>query len=534
MSRRRASPTDPKLAVAYVRVSTEDQAKGASLDAQLAEAREYAARNKLTVCAEYVERGATGTDDNRPEFRRMQEGLAAPGNRVGTVIVAHTSRFMRNAMRARIHKEQLRRQGVRVVSVQQPIEDDASGRFVEGMFELIDQLESEQIGRRTRAGMLQNARNGYWNGSRPPFGFRVVRVPGPGDKEKRRLELEPSEADLVRRVFALYLANSGAVEVAKQLNANGVRYRGKLWDRDKVLRVISDTAVVGGVRWGRKVPITGQPRPEEAVVVVDVERIIDQDLFDLAQAERARRDPEKNPGRAASSPLLLAGLVRCGQCGARYELQTAGKVRRDGSRYAYYQCSAARRSGIGSACEGHPVPMEVLDEAVVGFLVRRLFSASRCRAILEELVERGGLLRHRAAQERRRWETEARTLDRRRAKLLEAVETGEMPAGLVAGRLHEVSEALDAARLKLTQVSVIHETPPQLYAPDTLASFEHMMHEALSADAGVTRAYLCALVARVVVGVGGNVQVISKGPAGVAAAAANDESARLEKVPAVS
>lgn len=509
--RRRPALTDSSRAAIYARVSTEDQAEhGASLDAQLREACEFAERNKLTVVAEYVERGATGTDDRRPEFQRMLEDLAAPGNRVGTVIVVHTSRFMRDAAKARVRKEQLRRQGVRVVSVQQPVEDDATGRFVEGMFELIDQLESEQIGRRTRAGMKQNAVNGYWNGSAPPFGFRVVPVPGPGGATKRKLQVEPTEAELVRRVFALYLAHNGAVEVAKQLNAGGARYRGRLWDRDKVLRVISNPAAVGRVPWGRRDPVTSLALPDDQIVYVEVERVVDQELFDLAQAERQRRDPDKNPGRAASSPLLLAGLVRCGQCGARYELQTAGKMRPDGTRYAYYQCSAARRSGVGGACQGHPVPVDVLDEAVTEFLAERLFSERRCRVILQELVEREGLLRHRAAQERRRWEAEARGLESRRAKLLEAVETGEMPADLVRERLRDIATALSDTRARLRQVAVIHETPPKLYEAATLARFAELLRQALVADVGLARAYLHALVGRVVVGAGGSVELAGK------------------------
>lgn len=503
----RVALTDPSRAVVYARVSTEEQAKGASLGAQLAEAREFAERSKFSVIAEYVERGATGTDDRRPEFRRMLDDLAAPGNRVGTVLVVHTSRFMRDAAKARVHKVQLRRQGVRVVSVQQPVEDDATGRFVEGMFELIDQLESEQIGRRTRAGMRQNAINGFWNGSAPPFGYRVVPVPGVGGMAKRKLHVEPAEAELVGRVFALYLAHHGAVAVARRLNSDGARYRGRLWDRDKVLRVISNPAAVGRVPWGRRDPVTGSPRSDDNVTFAAVEPIIDQELFDLAQAARENRDPEKNPGRAASSPLLLAGLVRCGQCGARYELQTAGKVRPDGSRYAYYQCCAARRSGVGSACQGRPVPVEELDRAVIEFLAHQLFDQRRCRVILEELVEREGLLRHQAARERRRWETEARSLETRRAKLLEAVETGEMPAALVADRLSEVMAALADATAKLKHVAVIHETPPQLYAPETLARFEKLLREALVANVGVARAYLHALVGRVEVGVDGHVDV---------------------------
>ncbi len=181
--RRSAQLTDAKLCVVYVRVSTPEQARGMSLDGQLADIRDHAAREGLTIVRDYVERGATATDDNRPAFRKMLDALYAPDNRIGTILLVHSSRFMRDATKARIHKAALAKRGIRVVSIQQPVEDDPTGRFVEGMFELIDQLESEQIGRRTRAAMKQNARAGYWNGSKAPFGYRMVAVPSPGESE---------------------------------------------------------------------------------------------------------------------------------------------------------------------------------------------------------------------------------------------------------------------------------------------------------------------------------------------------------------
>lgn len=73
-----------------------------------------------------------------------------------------------------------------------------------------------------------------------------------------------------------------------------------------------------------------------------------------------------------------------------------------------------------------------------------------------------------------------------------------------------VESSLAATEARLKKVAVLHETPPQPNAPDTLARFENMMRDALSADAGVARAYLHALVARVVVGFGRSVEAVAK------------------------
>ena len=98
--------------------------------------------------------------------------------------------------------------------------------------------------------MAENARQGYFNGSRPPFGFRVEKIAtsaGP----KNKLVIEPAEAELVREVFRQYLAGSGAKSTARHMNQRGLLYRKHLWTRDLVLRVISDPGVIGTYNWGR-------------------------------------------------------------------------------------------------------------------------------------------------------------------------------------------------------------------------------------------------------------------------------------------
>ena len=102
-------------AVGYARVSTPEQAeKDLSLPAQMAAIRKYAQDHGLELVGEFVERGITATDDNRPEFRRMLQEIYRPSSQVGSIIVTHGSRFMRNATKARIHKEALRKHGIRV------------------------------------------------------------------------------------------------------------------------------------------------------------------------------------------------------------------------------------------------------------------------------------------------------------------------------------------------------------------------------------------------------------------------------------
>ena len=84
-----------------------------------------------------------------------------------------TSRFFREATGARVYKQKLGKLGVKVVAIHQQVTDDPMGSVVEGIFELIDQYESDMNGFHTLRAMKENARKGFYNGSRPKFGFMV-------------------------------------------------------------------------------------------------------------------------------------------------------------------------------------------------------------------------------------------------------------------------------------------------------------------------------------------------------------------------
>ncbi len=509
---RRRSPvlTDPMFAVVLARVSTAEQARGESLQGQLDDVRAYAEREGFTVEREYVERGDSGRSDNRAVFRQMLADLHAPDNRIGTVLVVHTSRFIRDAMKARVHKVALAKRGIRVVSIQQPVDDDPTGHFVEGMFELIDQLESEQNGIRTRAAMAATARAGYWPGSRAPYGFRLAEVTTTTGKQKNKLESNPAEADVARRAVALYLAGSGAVEIARALNAGGQLPRTGLWDRDRVLRLLGSRALIGEAEWGRRDSRTGLLRAEEVVVVVPCPAVIERGVFDRVQDERERRDPER-VGRATSSRLLLTGLLKCGPCGASCELQTSGKRRPNGERYCYYMCSRARRTGVGATCNAKPTPVAKLDAAVIDWLAERVFSDVRCREILRDLVEEQGVLRHRAAEDRAAWVRERDALKRSRDRLLDAIQIGAVVANDVADRLTDIREQLENVEAQLGKVRVIGDgVPPGLYQSSIVAAFVERLRAALDTDRDFARTYLHALVEKITVAPDGTVEITSK------------------------
>jgi DNA invertase Pin-like site-specific DNA recombinase len=93
-----------------------------------------------------------------------------------SILTLTTSRFFRDATEARFYKRSLSKNGVKVTAIHQETSDDPMGGFIEGIFELIDQYESDMNGFHTLRAMKENARKGYINGSSPRFGFMAVDV----------------------------------------------------------------------------------------------------------------------------------------------------------------------------------------------------------------------------------------------------------------------------------------------------------------------------------------------------------------------
>ncbi|GMV19755.1 MAG: recombinase [Polyangiaceae bacterium] len=508
----------PEKVVAYARVSTAEQADGMSLDAQLRSIRAYAEQRSLAIIAEFIERGASATDDTRPEFQRMIEALLSPANEAGAVVVIHTSRFMRDVELARRYKRELRKHGVRVLAVQQELADDANGELMEGVYELFDQHESRIIGARTRAAMKENIRQGYFNGTKPPFGFTVERVTSPSGKPKRRLVPDAAEVPVVRQVFELYVAGRGAKAVARALNERDVAYRDLKWNRDRVLGVIEDTVAVGRYVWGRVDGRTRAKRASAEHVATSVPALIEPELFEAAQQVRRQRDPVKSERRWSPSTQLLGGLLRCGKCGESYQLETSGKRDKAGAAtHRYYNCRTACRAGR-EACRGFRVRQEQLDRAVLRHLGDEVFTEERCRAILRDVISSESDLRQRLAGCRRDLESRRADLDGRIARWCDAFEQGGDLAALGVDRLRTLrEERADVERqLSTTAVEAPAPLPPYLFKPEVVERFRKRLKATLrDPETGVAREYLRRLVDRIVI-TDGDVVVEGRGSAAAA------------------
>jgi DNA invertase Pin-like site-specific DNA recombinase len=137
----------------------------------------------------------------------------ACGGRPIDVIAVHSfSRFFRDAIEQELTIRRLAKHGVRVISITQPIGDgdNPTSDLGRRLISLFDEYQSGENAKHALRAMKENARQGYWNGSKAPYGYRAVAVEKKGARIKKVLEIDPVEAEVVRKIYGLVLKGDGS------------------------------------------------------------------------------------------------------------------------------------------------------------------------------------------------------------------------------------------------------------------------------------------------------------------------------------
>ena len=381
-------------AVLYLRVSTGRQAEhDLSIPDQRSQLTAWCGTKDWQVVAEFVESGSA-TDDKRPAFQQMIE-RACDGEHAFDVIVVHSySRFFRDAFEQEFHLRKLAKQGVKLVSITQPVgdDDDPVQAMMRKVIALFDEYQSKENAKHVIRSMKENARQGFWNGATCPLGYRLVESERRGTKIKRKLEVDPVEAETIRLIYRLYLHGDGTSgakgvkEIVKYLNANGHRTRkGKTFGVGNTHKILTNTVYIGRWKFNQTSSKTGKRKPVDEVIEVPVPAIIETSVFELVQRQLHARNPRVVAPRVTTGPILLTGLAVCATCAGGMTLRTG--TSKGGRVYRYYTCANCATKGK-TVCKGRSIPMDTLDRLVTDHLMERLFQPERLTAILASLSSR--------------------------------------------------------------------------------------------------------------------------------------------------
>ncbi|TAL13840.1 recombinase family protein [Patescibacteria group bacterium] len=406
----------------YARVSTTKQADmNLSIPDQLKQMRAWCAENGHFIAREFVEPGASATDDKRPVFAEMIDEACQKKPPYEAIIVHSFSRFFRNALESSFYELKLKKAGVAVVSTTQPSGDDDSGFLSRGFYKILDEFFSRENSKHTSRGMKENARQGYFNGSHPLFGYRKKPVDGGAkNRQKHVLEPDPVEAAIIRKIFESYTSGrfGGIKEIASFFNSKNMLRRGAKWSGQTILHTLSNKAYQGEYFFNKRHGKTGKLRPESEWIKVALEPIIDAEMFQKAEKLRQKRAPKVSVPRIVNSPTLLTGLLRCGSCGSPMTTST-GKY----GKYRYYKCTRKIHEN-SKACDSSAVQMEKLDNLILDALSERVFTPERVKDILTEQKKNSQKSAGKVSGALQHLKNELKKLDEAKNRLYEAVEAG--------------------------------------------------------------------------------------------------------------
>ncbi|MGH9028105.1 MAG: recombinase family protein, partial [Acidimicrobiales bacterium] len=408
------------------------------------------------ITAEFTDQESGRRGDREAWSDLVREARDESTRRFDVVVIYSTSRLARDLFRALAYERELARAGVEVFyAVAAGDQTSPEGRLVRHIFQALDQFEVEKLGRETRRGQVENARQGFRNGGRAPYGYRLEREPHPDPRraragdQKSRLVPDPEQAPTIVEIYERYLAGSGFKEIADHLNRPGGpqapqhvdsnRNTSGKWSKTTIRAILSNPVYAGRLCWNRldfrQAKLSEGPvvhrAPEEWV---EAERrhepLISSEWFEQAQAELARRRRTEGSKRRSSQrrSYLLRGIVHCGT--GHNPLRMHGKERKN---ITYYACSYRISYGDTAAeALGHGKWQYIREDTLLPhideFFAQNVFGPDR----LDRFHAQHHALAHDITtdhdQERQRLQQQVADIDQRVALQLRAIEAGVDPS----------------------------------------------------------------------------------------------------------
>lgn len=339
---------------AYARVSTGKDAMLHSLAAQVSYYNKMISEQTgWEFAGVYADEALTGTKDTREEFQRLISDCKA--GKIDMVIVKSISRFARNTFTMLKTVRELKALGVDVFFEEQNLHTlSAEGEMVLTFLASFAQEEARSNSENIKWKIKKDFEKGILWGSKNMYGYKIV---------NKKFILIPEQAELVRRIFKMYLDGCGVQMIANILNNEGLRtLKEAKWNKSTILTMITNENYTGRLvlqktyREDYLSKKTKRNKGEKDMYVIDDnhEPIISIEDFQMAQELRKQRYELANKKEYSSERNRYTSLIRCGVCGANFKRSNSSKGKQ-------WMCSTY--DSIGKhACASKAIPEEILNE----------------------------------------------------------------------------------------------------------------------------------------------------------------------------
>lgn len=348
----------------YPRVSTEDQSRfGHSLDEQEDRLRKLCEFKGYKIYKVYREEGVSAKNTNRPKFKEMIQDMK--DGKINKIIVYKLDRLTRSIKDLETICTLLEDYHCDLESVAEEINTgNANGKFFIRMLTILAQLEIERTSERTKFGLVGAAKKGHVSG-KPALGYTKK------DKSKK-LVIDDLEAEVVKRIFNMYLEGSSVCYICEKFNEENVLNRH--WATTTVDKILSNKIYIGNIEHGKR------DKKNAQIFENVVPPIIDKTTFDCVQKRKEKN--LKNFKRKRT--YIFMQKILCPKCKKIMggESSTSGT----GDKHIYYKCNCCKKRISEKKIEKEL--MKFLNDMLDFFLiVDNSFKPSMCRDIELEITK---------------------------------------------------------------------------------------------------------------------------------------------------
>ena len=392
-----------KRVAAYVRVSSGKDAMLHSLSAQVSYySNLIQSHDEWLYVGVYADEAKTGTKDSREDFQRLLADCRA--GEIDMVITKSISRFARNTVTLLQTVREFKAMEVDIYFEEQNIHTmSGDGELMMTILASYAQEESRSASENQKWRIKRNFENGIpWNGTL--LGYRI---------KNGRYEIVPDEAEIVRRIYSEYLSGSGYDAIAKGLNKDGIPSRfGGQWARSVVSKILSNYTYTGNLVLQKtyrenhltKRTVINKGQLPQYHVEESHEAIIDMDIFNAVQAEKARRAARFNRKPQPRKVYPFTGLMVCEICGKNYRR----KITKTGP---VWICATFNTLGK-ECCASKQIPESTLQQVTAEVLGTAVFDPDRLNQISSILVHQGNKVTfrfHNGTEIIRQWKDRSRS-----------------------------------------------------------------------------------------------------------------------------
>lgn len=385
------------IAACYCRLSRDDENDGTSvsIETQKKVLEDYCRSNGYEVYDFYCDDGYTGTNFDRPSFKRLMsdvnDGVA------NLIVVKDLSRFGRNYIEVgKYVEETFPDMGVRFIAIGDDVDTNRDNLDLDLMLpmkNIFNQYYPADCSRKTRQAFVTKAKRGEFIGWQAPYGYKK----SPTDKHV--LIVDEETAPTVRWIFEMAAYQGyGYNKIARVLTERRVitpaalqaKRAGRGYDKDPydwnlatVYRMMENTAYLGTLTSGKRRKISFKSKrvkrmPEEKWIVNENmhEPLISEQLWEDAHLRLAARKRTSKSGFVN----IFAGLLKCDKCG--YALGISNASGRDN----YFVCNTYKKKGKDK-CSGHYIRYDELYNKVLADINEILGAVRKDRDGFTEAVK---------------------------------------------------------------------------------------------------------------------------------------------------